>query len=128
MYADDLVLISRTKDGLQSQIDSLYEYCQKWKLRINVKKTKSMVFNRGNNLIKTTFQMGGYPLGNVKDFVYLGFTISAKNCSFQKTIDALSVKANRAVFAIKSKIKISRYLDPKSFLSSYMVLKCGDPT
>lgn len=67
-----------------------------------------MVFNRGNNLIKTTFQMGGYPLDNVKDFVYLGFTISAKNCSFQKTIDALSVKANRAVFAIKSKVKLTQ--------------------
>ena len=108
MYADDLVLISRSKEGLQCQIDSLHEYCQKWKLAINIKKTKSMVFNRGNNLIKTTFNIGGSPIENVKAFTYLGFTISAKNCSFQKTIDDLSIKANRAIFAIKRKIKLSK--------------------
>ena len=108
MYADDLVLISRTKEGLQRQIDCLDNYCQKWKLTINIKKTKSMVFNRGNKLINTTFHIRGYPTGNVKSFTYLGFTISSKNCSFQKTIDDLSVKANLAVFAIKSKIKLSQ--------------------
>jgi hypothetical protein len=108
MYADDLVLISETKEGLQRQIDSLHDYCQKWKLKINIKKTKSMVFNRGNNLIKTSFYVGGSPIENVKSFKYLGFTISAKNCSFQNTIDDLSVKANRAIFAIKNKIKLSK--------------------
>ncbi len=108
MYADDLVMISRTKEGLQRQIDSLHEYCQTWKLAINIKKTKSIVFNRGNNLIKTTFNVGGTPIENVKSFTYLGFTISAKNCSFQNTIDDLSVKANRAIFAIKKRVKLSK--------------------
>ena len=108
MYADDLVLISRTKENLQHQIDKLGDFCQKWKLTINIKKTKSMVFNRGNNLINTTFKIGGLTIENVKVFTYLGFTISAKNCSFQKTIDDLSVKASRAIFAIRSKLKLSQ--------------------
>ena len=108
MYADDLVLISRTKEGLQRQIDSLHNYCQKWKLSINIMKSKSMVFNRGNNLIKTVFNIGGSPIENVKTFKYLGFTISAKNCGFQHTVDDLSLKANRAIYAIKSKIKLSK--------------------
>ena len=108
MYADDLVLISRTKEGLQRQIDCVKNYCQKWKLTINIKKTKSMVFNRGNKLIDATFHVGDSPIENVKSFTYLGFTICAKNCSFQKTMDDLSLKANRAVFAIKSKIKLSQ--------------------
>ena len=107
MYADDLVLISRTKEGLQRQIDSLYNYCKKWKLNINIKKTKSMVFNRGNNLIKTVFNVDDTPIENVKKIKYLGFTISAKNCSFQHTIDDLTLKANRAIYAIKSKVKLS---------------------
>jgi hypothetical protein len=108
MYADDLVLISRTKEGLQCQIDNLHKYCEKWKLSINIKKTKSMVFNRGNNLIKTSFNVGGSSIENVKNFTYLGFTISTKNCSFQNTINDLSLKANRAVFAIKTKMKLSQ--------------------
>ena len=67
-----------------------------------------MVFSRGNKLIKSDFNVGGSPIENVKTFTYLGFTISAKNCQFQSTIDDLSIKANRALFAIKSKIKFSK--------------------
>ena len=108
MYADDLVLISRSKEGLQRQIDALQEYCQKWKLDINIKKTKTMIFNRGNKIIKADFNVAGVKIENVKSFTYLGFTISAKNCSFQSVMDDLSVKANKAIFALKNKIKLSR--------------------
>ena len=93
MYADDLVLISRSKEGLQRQIDTLQDYCQKWKLDINIKKTKTMIFNRGNKIIKADFNVAGAKIDNVKSLTYLGFTISAKNCSFQSVMDDLSVKA-----------------------------------
>ena len=108
MYADDLVLISRSKEGLQRQIDTVQEYCQIWKLEINIKKTKTMIFNRGNQIIKVGFNVDGAKIENVKTFTYLGFTISAKNCSFQSVMDDLSVKANRAIFALKNKVKLSR--------------------
>ena len=94
LYADDLVLISPTKDGLQRQIDTLHEYCKKWRLKINSTKTKSMVFNRGNKIIKADFTVAGVPIEKVKSFTYLGFTISAKNCQFQPTIDNLIMKPN----------------------------------
>ena len=42
MYADDLILISESKEGLQKQINKLSEYCDKWKLEVNVKKSKIM--------------------------------------------------------------------------------------
>ena len=101
MYADDLVLISRTKEGLQRQIDSLHEYSKKWKLDANTDKTKTMIFNRENTKIKANFDIGGIERENVKLFEYLGFTINAKNHSFQNTIDDLTTKASRAIFAIK---------------------------
>ena len=50
LYAEDLVLISESKEGLQCQIDSLQIYCEKWKLKINIDKTKSMVFIEETNL------------------------------------------------------------------------------
>ena len=43
MYADDLILISESKEGLQKQINKLSEYCDKWKLEVNVKKSKIKV-------------------------------------------------------------------------------------
>ena len=108
MYADDMILISHSKEGLQNQIDILNEYCVKWNLEINTKKTEVMIFNRGNKLLKGNIHINNVPLEDVKSFKYLGFTISAKNCSFSKTLDDLSIKANRAIFALNNKFKISK--------------------
>ena len=41
MYADDLILISESKEGLQKQINKLSECCDKWKLEVNVKKIEN---------------------------------------------------------------------------------------
>ena len=38
MYADDLVLMSVSKEGLQKCLDDLQIYCNKWKLKVNTKK------------------------------------------------------------------------------------------
>ena len=46
LYADDLILISDTKTCLQSCLDNLQAYCQKWKLTVNNKKTKVMVVEK----------------------------------------------------------------------------------
>ena len=40
MYADDLVLMSVSKEGLQKCLDDLQIYCNKWKLKVNTQKTK----------------------------------------------------------------------------------------
>ena len=47
LYADDTVLFSDDKDDLQFQIDQFQQYCQIWKLSVNVSKTKIVVFFRG---------------------------------------------------------------------------------
>ena len=46
LYADDLILISETRRSLQSCLDNLQAYCQKWKLTVNNKKTKVMVVEK----------------------------------------------------------------------------------
>ena len=38
-YADDLVLLSPTEQGLQQQLDIVEKYCQNWALAVNMKKT-----------------------------------------------------------------------------------------
>ena len=108
MYADDLIILSESKEGLQKQIDELENYCSKWKLQINNKKTKIMIFNRGNRLINTQLHTKISKLENVKEFKYLGITISANNCSFSPTIMDLSIKATRVVYALNNKIKLSK--------------------
>ncbi len=40
-WADGLVLISRSKPGLQHALDKLDSYCTKWELNVNTKKNKT---------------------------------------------------------------------------------------
>ena len=47
LYADDTVLIAETPENLQKQLDTMSEYCEIWKLCINLKKTKIVIFSRG---------------------------------------------------------------------------------
>ena len=42
LYADDIVIFSNTSEGLQKGLDILSDYCQKWKLTVNIDKTKVM--------------------------------------------------------------------------------------
>ena len=45
-FADDLVLLSESENGLQNSLDKLEAYCNEWGLKVNISKTKVMVFNK----------------------------------------------------------------------------------
>ena len=107
MYADDLVIIAQSEVELQSSLTQLSIFCENWKLEINTKETKCMVFNRENKLCKANIVINTKHIENVKYTKYLGFTISSKNCTFANTLADLSTKAHRAVFALNSRIKLS---------------------
>ena len=40
LYADDTVILSETKEGMQQALDIFESYCEIWKLQVNVAKTK----------------------------------------------------------------------------------------
>ena len=40
LYADDIVIFSNTSEGLQKGLDIPNDYCQKWKLTVNIDKTR----------------------------------------------------------------------------------------
>ena len=111
-YADDLVLLSTKKEGLQEALNKVHEYCEKWKLKINYSKTKCVVFTKGNQNCKDKFYVDGHMLENALQIKYLGIIMNRKNCSFAPTLQHLRIKANRAVHALNSKLKISQ-LPPK---------------
>ena len=106
-YADDIVLLSRTEEGLQNAIDITEKYCEKWRLTINHSKTKSMVFSPGNQKIKASFTINEKVLENVKEFKYLGITVHKKSCSFTPTLKYQKTKATRALYALRAKININ---------------------
>ena len=38
LYADDIVLLSQSKEGLQNSLNILHDFCYTWKLKVNTDK------------------------------------------------------------------------------------------
>ena len=76
LYADDLVLVSLSPEGLQRSLDKIFDYATTKSLTISIKKSKSMIFNTGGRLIKSKFYVNGEALEPVKSFCYLGSNLS----------------------------------------------------
>ena len=51
MYADDLLILSETENGLTKSLERLSNYAKKWKRKISAKKTKIIVFNKAERLL-----------------------------------------------------------------------------
>ena len=47
-YADDMVLLATSKAGLQKLLDITNQWCRRWRVTINVDKTKVVHFRRGS--------------------------------------------------------------------------------
>ena len=44
LFADDAVLFSETREGLQNHLNVLKNYCHKWNFTVNIPKYKIVVF------------------------------------------------------------------------------------
>ena len=55
LYADDTVLLAESAEELQSELNYLYEYCEKWNLKVNTNKSKVIVFFKGEVTYKFKF-------------------------------------------------------------------------
>lgn len=104
LFADDLVLLSPTEQGLQHHLDLLASYCQTWALTVNPTKTKIMIFQKKPRCQENRylFTLGSTALEHTMQYTYLGLIITASG-SFSKAVNALKEKARRALYAIKSK-------------------------
>lgn len=55
MYSDDKVLLSEFPESLQNIHDTLHEYCNDWKLSVNVCETKIVVFRKSGRLKQSCY-------------------------------------------------------------------------
>ena len=109
MYADDLILLSRSAQGLQSMLDNLQNFCELWNLSINTEKTKCMTFQKKNKTSnKDIFQINQTPIENVSEYTYLGITFVPSG-SFRLTFQNLSNKANRSFFLSTTNTRLRNY-------------------
>ena len=100
MFADDIVLLSETSQGLQKSLSILESYCKKWHLSVNVSKTKIVIFNKKLDKVTSAFRINTKNIDIVKSHTYLGFELSC-NGSFKLAIDKLYSKASKAYHILR---------------------------
>ena len=103
LYADDLILISESKDGLQNLLDGLNSFSQQWFLAVNTKKTKTLVFSRKRNKPSTQFYLGENQLPSCDSYCYLGCMFS-QNGSFKFAAQTLYEKATKSMYGLLNTI------------------------
>ena len=107
LYADDLIILSRSKTGLQNCLNALAQYCTSWMLQINPKKTKIMVFQKRAKKYECNFYIDKEKIDTVQNYTYLGTRISSSE-NFTLSLDHLREKALHALFALRRHVDLSR--------------------
>ena len=82
----------------------LSEYCIKWKITLNIDKTKIVVFKKGGRIsAKDKWYYNGKLLQVVKHFTYLGIVFSTSG-SFLENQKTLAGHAQKATFSLMKKL------------------------
>ena len=122
MFADDLVLLAETSEGLQQSLSALYHYCHSWQLKINADKSKVMIFSKTSRTYSTsnlTFFVGERKIEIVSSIKYLGLVLTS-NGSMSSAISTLANQARKAPFDLIKKTTYLHYPPP------YLMCKCFD--
>ena len=106
LYADDIILLSSTQEGLQNALDILQKFCESWKLEVNMQKSKVMIFNSNGKTFLNSFKFNKNYLETVKSYCYLGITIKYTG-NFNVSPQILMEKGRKAWFKIKNSIGLN---------------------
>ena len=104
LYVDDTVVLAESKEQLPTALNSMYFYCQTWKLEVNPSKTKVVIFSKRRVINKPIFTFNGDNIDVVDEFVYLGVTFS-NNGNFSKTKLNLVEQGRKAMFSVLRKTR-----------------------
>ena len=99
MFADDIALFSYTSKGLQCQLDMLQAFCAERGFKVNVQKTKTMVFEHEKSQ-NPAFTYAGNDIEQVENPKYLRM-IMAYTRTLTPAIDYLCKAATRAMLGLQ---------------------------
>jgi hypothetical protein len=97
LYADDIVIVGDHVGRVQKILNTLSEFCNKWAMKVNMSKTKSMVFRNGGIIKKNeVFYFNGEKLDNVSYYKYLGVIMSTR-LSWSPAQETLAMQASKTL-------------------------------
>ena len=118
-YADDLVCLSDTAEGLQNMLDILYAWCRRFSMNVNVLKTQIVHF-RPISIPQTDFKFeyNGCGLSLVKQYKYLGLILT-EFLDYGITAYNVAQSAGRALGLLIAKSKANGGMPYKCFTKLY---------
>ena len=124
MFADDIGLISDTISGLQKQLNILSTFCNSYKLKVNIPKTKVVVFKKGGQLSKKErWFYNGKDIEVVQNFSYVGINFSNR-LSMYKMAEAASIKAKKVLMYLFSTFNKMLYIPVNTFFKVFDTRIC----
>jgi hypothetical protein len=119
LYADDMLLMSKSALGLQKAINCLGHFGDKWGMTVNCKKTKVLIFQkRGVTPKKLNFMLQNRKIEIVQEYTYLGILFT-KSGSLKPASILLAKKAKKAMFRLRNVLHSQSILDPNIHLKLF---------
>ena len=119
LYADDIALLGESEEDIQLQLNNLLEWCKKWRMKVNVSKSKIVHYRpSGQERTQFIFKLGSENLEVVSQYKYLGLVLN-EFLDFSITAALLAGSAGRALGAIYSKYRHTNGLGYKSYTKMY---------
>ena len=124
MFADDIALLADTVSGLQKQLNTLESFCENSKLKVNITKTKVVVFKRGGQLARREkWFYKGNQLEIVNDFTYVG-SLFTNRLSLYKMADAVASKSKNVLNYVLNCLNVLPYLPTGMFFKIFDLKIC----
>ena len=100
LYADDLVFVGDHIGSVQKLLNTLSEFCDNWGLKVNMDKTKFMVFRNGGIIKRNEIlYLNGVKLETVSYYKYLGLVFSTR-LSWSPAQITLAAQASKSLYCI----------------------------
>ena len=93
LYAYDTVIFGEDASDLQTSLCMFENYCKTWKLKVNIPKTKVLMFSKGRPKQNLHFFYDDSELEIVNEYKYLGILLS-RSGSFSQNKKYLAQQAN----------------------------------
>ena len=101
MYADDLLIISPSPEGLQQSLNVIHRHAQQWKLKVNTKKSNIIILSgNGQKKNNINFKYSNETLQIVDKQTYLDIEMTSSG-RYTYAREVLSKKATKVLSIIK---------------------------
>lgn len=115
LYADDAVLFASSAEELQRMLSVMNEGCKEKGMKVNVKKTKVMVFERSLTVTECLVMLENERVEQVESFVYLG-SMFTRDGLYDEDIERRVNAGNKVYGALGSLVK-SRHISQRAKLA-----------